>query len=124
MSKKICPLVYKSTIFLNFSSEKIPIPMNAFRYNTNNCLHYHVLMFFTHTVFRELELTLMLQKPNRFFFSSKSRGIRLKQNYFFQPNASQTIGVWYFFGKNHVLYVPVQLNVPQTMPKSNEFYFV
>jgi hypothetical protein len=81
--------------------EKIPIPMNAFRYNTNNCPHDHVLMFFTHTVFPELELTLMLQKTKRIYFSSKSREICPKQYYFTQPNASQTIGVWYCFGKNH-----------------------
>jgi hypothetical protein len=62
------PFGLQSTNFLNFSSEKNPILMNAFRYNTNNCPHDHVLMFFTHTIFCELESTLMLQKTKRIVF--------------------------------------------------------
>jgi hypothetical protein len=73
--------------------------------NPNECVQiqhkqlpsYHVLMFFTYTVSPQLELTLMLQKTNRIYFSSKSREICPKQYYFTQPIASQTIGLWYFF---------------------------
>jgi hypothetical protein len=60
MSKNIGLLVCETTKTLNFSSEKNPILMNAFRYNTNNFPHDHVLMFFTHMVFHELELAIML----------------------------------------------------------------
>jgi hypothetical protein len=60
MSKNIGLLVCESTKKLIFSSEKNPILMNAFRYNTYNTPHDHVLMFFTHMVFHELELAIML----------------------------------------------------------------
>jgi hypothetical protein len=97
-----CLLVCKSTKNLNFFNSNS---------NPNECVQiqhkqlpsYHVLIFFTHTVFPQLELTFILQKTNRIYFSSKSRGICPKQYYFTQPNASQTIGLWYFFDKNHAL---------------------
>jgi hypothetical protein len=121
MSKKICPLVCKSIFFLNFSSEKIPIPMNAFRYNTNNCPHDHVVMFFTHTVFPELELTLMLQKTNRIYFHPNREEFVQNNITLLNLMHRKRLVCGIFFGKNHALCtIPVQLNMLQTMPKSNE----
>jgi hypothetical protein len=58
-------------------------------------------MFFTHTVFPQLELTLMLQKTNRISFHPPNREEFAQNNITLMHRKRLVCDI--FFGKNHAL---------------------